>query len=57
MINRKRCDSDRRVVYVEISDKGLEILKKIDISELDSNMKKISEDEAKTLNAILDKIR
>jgi MarR family 2-MHQ and catechol resistance regulon transcriptional repressor len=57
MINRTRCESDRRVVYVEISEKGLDILKKIDIDELDSNMKNISEEEAKTLNAILDKIR
>ena len=57
LIERTRCDSDRRVVYVEIAEKGLEILKQIDSSELDVNMSKISEEEAEILNTILDKIR
>ena len=57
LIIRTRCESDRRVVFVEISEKGLEILKKIDINKFDDNMKNISEEEAKTLNAILDKLR
>lgn len=57
LIERTRCDSDRRVVYVEISEKGLDILKKINSSEFEVNMSKISEEEAKTLNTILDKIR
>ena len=57
LIIRSRCDNDRRVVYVEISDKGLNVLAKIDIHKLDSNMKNISEAEAKTLNTILDKLR
>lgn len=57
LIIRTRCESDRRVVFVEISEKGLEILKKIDINKFDDNMKNISEEEAKTLNEILDKLR
>jgi MarR family 2-MHQ and catechol resistance regulon transcriptional repressor len=56
-IIRTRCESDRRVVFIEISEKGLDVLNKIDISKLDNNMKNISEEEAKTLNAILDKLR
>ena len=57
LIERTRCDSDRRVVYVEISEKGLDILKKINSSEFEVNMSRISEEEAKILNTILDKIR
>jgi len=57
LIIRTRCESDRRVVFVEISEKGLDILNKIDISKMDDNMKSISEEEAKTLNQILDKLR
>jgi len=57
LIIRTRCESDRRVVFVEISDKGLDILDKIDINKLDNNMRNISEEEAKTLNTILDKLR
>ena len=35
LINRVRCESDRRVVYVEISKRGLELLDKINFKELD----------------------
>ena len=57
LIERTRCESDRRVVYVKISDKGLGILDKIDIEKIDNHMNSITEEEAKTLNTILDKIR
>ncbi|NOR27739.1 MAG: MarR family transcriptional regulator [Lutibacter sp.] len=56
-IERARCENDRRVVYVEISDKGLKLLSKINIEEFDSHLKSITEEEAKILNKILDKIR
>jgi len=56
-IERTRCENDRRVVYVEISDKGLKLLSKINIEEFDSHLKSITEEEAKILNKILDKIR
>jgi len=57
LIERTRCENDRRVVYVKISDKGLKLLSKINIEEFDSHMNSITEEEAKTLNKILDKIR
>lgn len=57
LIERTRCENDRRVVYVEISEKGLKLLDKINVDELGKPMNAISEEEAKILNAILDKIR
>ncbi len=57
LIERVRCENDRRVVHVQISKKGLALLKKIKSSDLDKSMQSITEDEAKVLNRILDKIR
>ncbi|MDO9137330.1 MAG: MarR family transcriptional regulator [Lutibacter sp.] len=57
LLERTRCENDRRVVYVKISEKGLKLLDKINIDELGNPMNTISEEEAKTLNEILDKIR
>ena len=57
LIERRRCEQDRRLVYVAISNKGLKLLKAIKIDELQSEMDSITEEEAKTLNKILDKIR
>lgn len=56
-IERTRCEQDRRVVYVKITDKGLELLSKINIDEFNNQMDSITEKEAKLLNTILDKIR
>jgi len=57
LIERTRCENDRRVVFVVISKKGLALLNKINIGEFDRQMEVISEEEAKILNKILDKIR
>lgn len=57
LIERTRCENDRRVVFVKISEKGLKLLDKIKIEEFDSHMNSISEEETKILNTILDKIR
>ena len=57
LIERTRCENDRRVVYVKISEKGLKLLDKINIDELGVQMNSITEEEAKILNEILDKIR
>ena len=53
------CKSDKRLVDVTISDKGKKLLEKMDESqqELDGILKNISEDEARVLNTLLDKIR
>ena len=57
LIERTRCENDRRVVYVKITDKGLQLLNTINIRGFDQHMSKITQDEAKILNQILDKIR
>jgi DNA-binding MarR family transcriptional regulator len=57
LIERTRCENDRRVVYVKISDKGLQLLDEIIFDELDKPLKPLTEKEARTLNMLLDKIR
>jgi MarR family 2-MHQ and catechol resistance regulon transcriptional repressor len=58
-IDRVRCNDDRRVVYVEITEKGLDLLNKID-NELDKKsifQVNLTDEEAETLSALLDKMR
>jgi len=57
LIERTRCENDRRVVYVKINKKGLTLLEEIKIVDFESYMNQISENEAKILNELLDKIR
>jgi len=59
LIDRVRCNEDRRVVYVKISQNGLALL-----SEIDEKFKKnsviqlnISEEDAQQLSELLDKVR
>ncbi|CAG5086862.1 MarR family winged helix-turn-helix transcriptional regulator [Parvicella tangerina] len=60
-IERKRCDVDRRVVYVKITSKGKKLLKTIDDQKMllptDGFHENLSADEAKTLSNLLDKLR
>jgi len=59
LISRVQCADDRRKVEVSLTDKGEELLCVIepDIAQIDSTMKKLSEEEAETLNHLLNKIR
>ncbi len=59
LIERVRCEKDRRVVYVMITEAGLTLLAEMDevFADADDFMTRISEEEAKAINAILDKIR
>lgn len=57
LINRVRCENDRRVVHIEISIKGLNLLKKINFKGFENYIRSLTEEEAKTLNRLLDKIR
>jgi len=57
LIERTRCENDRRVVYVKISDRGLKLLEVIKFDENDIQIKNLSEKEASVLNILLDKIR
>jgi len=57
LIKRTRCDSDRRVVYVAISENGLDLLEQIPMNDKQEVLSNITLKEAKELNRILDKIR
>ncbi len=59
LIERIRCEEDRRVVYVNITESGLDLLSKID-DELDQTSlfpSSLTEEEANTLSDLLDKLR
>ncbi|KGL62908.1 MarR family winged helix-turn-helix transcriptional regulator [Polaribacter sp. Hel1_85] len=57
LIERERCDHDRRVVYVKITKPGLELLSTIDDYKNISFLDNLSDDEAVILSDLLDKIR
>lgn len=59
LVTRKSCKDDRRQVDIGITDQGLDMLAKIDVlfSEWMLHYKQITEEEARTLNEILDKMR
>ena len=58
-VERKRSEVDRRVVYLTITDKGIELLETI--NKISGNYMefttRITEEEAKQVSDILDKIR
>ena len=59
LVTRKQCSNDRRTVDVLITDKGLALLKEIDV--LDDNTRtgihNLTEEETREFNRLLDKIR
>lgn len=57
LIDRVRCDHDRRVVYISISESGLKLLKQIDDNAKLDFLENLTEEEATTLSSLLDKIR
>ena len=58
LISRKRCEEDRRVVYVEITKDGLQLLTDIDNAPERLNLvDNLSDEEAFQLSNLLDKIR
>ncbi len=59
LVKRNRCPNDRRQADVIITEKGLELLEEIDKydDEFDRALSNLSEDEAKLLNDLLDKVR
>lgn len=59
LVNKKPCASDKRLVDVSITDKGKELLARLDTrnEEMDELLKELSEDEIKQLNTLLDKAR
>lgn len=59
LVKRVQCKDDRRAVDVYITKSGLNLLSRLDVvlDELQSSSKSLSEEESKTLNSLLDKIR
>jgi DNA-binding MarR family transcriptional regulator len=59
LVKKVVCKEDRRLVDVTISDKGLKLLETMDRhqDDMDALFKNLSEEEAKTINLLLDKIR
>ena len=58
-VDRKTCPSDRRHIDVCITNAGLQLLKKLDsdLKDINSIFSSLSNDEIKTLNDLLDKLR
>lgn len=57
LVQRERCEEDRRVVYVSISEKGLALLAQMDINSQvlhDELARSLSQADAQHLNATLD---
>ena len=59
-VERQRSESDRRIVYLRISDSGLKLLESID--QADNSvylgfMERLTNEEAKAVNDVFDKIR
>ena len=57
LIERERCEHDRRVVYVKITKQGLELLATIDENKNLSFLENLNEKEAAQLSDLLDKLR
>jgi DNA-binding MarR family transcriptional regulator len=59
LVKKAICKTDRRLVDVSITIKGLQLLKKTDQHEknMDELLQKLTIEEAGTLNRLLDKIR
>lgn len=57
LVERERCEEDRRVVYVRISDKGLELLTQVDKRNKAQQKileERLSQADALALNRVLD---
>lgn len=57
LIKRLACRDDRRVVHIEITKKGLDLLHAIDKDFKVDLLENLTSEEAKQLSALLDKIR
>jgi DNA-binding MarR family transcriptional regulator len=59
LVKKNTCENDKRLVDVNITDKGRKLLEKLDQynDEMDAVLGGLSDSEARALNKILDKIR
>jgi len=60
LLERVRCEEDRRMVHLKISQKGLDLLQEIDEVDEDSYAgfkENVSDEEARLVSQVLDKLR
>jgi DNA-binding MarR family transcriptional regulator len=57
LIERFRCNDDRRVVFITINKEGLNLLDTIDVNSYLEFLNNLTEKEATTLSKLLDKLR
>ena len=59
LASKKTCASDKRLVDISITETGLQLLQRLDLknNEMDAVLDALSENEVKSLNSLLDKIR
>jgi DNA-binding MarR family transcriptional regulator len=59
LVIKSTCIKDKRLVDISLSPKGLELVEQLDLynDRIDALLKGINEQEAETMNQILDKIR
>lgn len=59
LVKKNTCPGDKRLVDVSITDKGKKLLERMDVlaPEMDALLKNLSDDDARLLNELLDKIR
>lgn len=57
LIQRIPCEDDRRVVHIEITANGKQLIESISSEFYESLVEKLTETEAQQLNVILDKMR
>jgi DNA-binding MarR family transcriptional regulator len=57
LVTRRQCPHDRRTVDVLITQQGLDLLQKMDDSDLPFGVENLTQAQARQLNQLLDKIR
>lgn len=59
LVKRIRCESDKRIIFVEITEKGLDLLGEIDLKLEKENLisNNLTDEEAVLLNKLLDKLK
>lgn len=59
LVEKTICATDKRLVDISISEKGLDILQKLDTrnSDIDNLLQNLTQEEANQLSGLLDKIR
>ena len=59
LVEKRTCSKDKRLVDITITEKGQELLKRLDAAseKMDAVMESLSESEAEQLSGLLDKLR